>query len=320
MRKALAMCSILIAGAFPLFTYATIPSSQPDYSTSLNGQVTNNFFISPCINNDSLTSAQIKFIKYRLDGKGVAPNARLDVTAYGGPNCTGSNAITNGPTHNAVTVGEFFTDPFSINIVPNGSIKFRADRTGGGFVDPLGSYGSFAGVYYEMLAGVDWTGINATSTPLTALYNQNASTTLLHVGERCADEPNTFATAICSAFVFMFIPSPDIMNNYVQLPTLISQRFPVSWVFAVRSTVLNTSATSSIAMPVYSFNLKNLGLGSTTPIGNMLPNFVAFSSSTILFYFPLSLWNIGQVLIAAGLWLTLGWSIYLTVIRRFTDV
>jgi len=158
----------------------------------------------------------------------------------------------------------------------------------------------------------------ATSSPLWGQYS--ATATIAAMSGSCAQSENFFGEAICAAFAFLFLPNTAVLDRWSQLPTMIQTKFPFSWVNDVQGSITGLTASTTANSPTVSLNLANLGIGSTTPIGNLLPNFEAFSSTTALSYFPAGLWAAGQLLIGAALWLALGWDIYATVRRRHSHV
>jgi len=157
----------------------------------------------------------------------------------------------------------------------------------------------------------------ATSSGLWGAYT--ASSTLDEIGESCAGD-NVLGKAICTSFAYMFVPNPEVVGLWTNLPTTAQTKFPFSWVTDVKNSITGLTASSTANSPTYAYNLADLGLGSTTPLGNMLPNFTAFSSSTALTYMPAGVWAAGQALMAAVLWLALGFDIYATVRRRHAHV
>jgi len=157
----------------------------------------------------------------------------------------------------------------------------------------------------------------ATSTGLFSSFS--ASSTLAAISN-CAGSGNFFGEAICIAFSYLFLPNPQVLDQWVNLPNVAQEKFPFSWVSDVKNSITGLSASSTANSPTYAYNLADLGLGSTTPLGNMLPNFTAFSSSTALTYMPAGVWAAGQALMAAVLWLALGFDIYATVRRRHAHV
>lgn len=147
----------------------------------------------------------------------------------------------------------------------------------------------------------------------------NSTTSLISIADQCDDAGNIFSRGICYAFTYLFVPTPTVLNNYAALPELVTTKFPFSWVSDVQNGI-NDLSTSPVAAPVYSFALADLGIGSTTPIGNLLPNFVGFSTSTVFTYMSPTVWASGQLLISGILWMGLAYDVYATVRRRHSSV
>jgi len=162
---------------------------------------------------------------------------------------------------------------------------------------------SFPLVYGTSTAGI------ATSSPLWNSITFASSTVQCETG-------NIFSSGLCAAGSYLFVPNPQILNSYAGIPTILSQKFPFSWVYGVSSALTGGSGAAAVATSTYSINLANLGIGSTSPMGNILPNFTAFSEASVKTYIPAPVWATFQALIVAGLWLLLGFDIYATVRRR----
>jgi len=159
-----------------------------------------------------------------------------------------------------------------------------------------------------------------TSSALGFLDNSSGTSTVAAIGEQCSQAGNFFSYGICVAFSYLFLPDPTILNQWSAIASTTEAKFPFSWVSEVKSSITGLTASSTSNSPTYTINLHDLGLGSTSPIGNILPNLTAFSSTTVLSYIPAPVWNAGQALIAAVLWLALGFDIYMTVRRRHSTV
>jgi len=119
------------------------------------------------------------------------------------------------------------------------------------------------------------------------------------------DSGNLFSDGICQAFSFIFIPNPEILNGFIALPALAGTKFPFSWIYGVQNEVSTLSASSTSNMIGLQLNLGSLGVGSTTSMGNILPNFEAFGTSTIETYVSPTEWVYFQDWIAFALWLGL---------------
>jgi len=147
----------------------------------------------------------------------------------------------------------------------------------------------------------------------------DATTTLLEI-ERCVDSGNLFSRAICLSFAYLFMPSPEVLNQWSTIPTQTQEKFPFSWVAGVQSSFETAAASSTGNMPLLSMNLHDLNIGSTSPMGNIMPNFVGLSTTTVRTYIPDSVWDAGQLLMQTSLWMALCFDIYATVRRRHAHV
>jgi len=156
------------------------------------------------------------------------------------------------------------------------------------FGDPSGA--SFGDISTSTIAG-------------DSLFGEGASSTLALISERCSGS-NIFAEALCSAFSFMFLPSTETLEAFTGIPEVAAERFPFSWIYGVKSEIESLSVSSTTAMTALAYNYANLGIGSTTPMGNILPNIEVFSKNTIETYISPGLWANFQTLIAAGMWLS----------------
>jgi len=159
-----------------------------------------------------------------------------------------------------------------------------------------------------------------TSTALGYFDDISASSSFDLIGAQCSGSGNIFSYGICTSFAFLFVPSPDVLDDWSDLASTTLSRFPFSWVVGTKTAITGMSASSTSNMAAYSLNLADLGIGSTSPIGNLMPNIVALSTSTIMTYMPAGVWTAAQTLMAASLWLLVGWDIYATIRRRHAHV
>lgn len=91
---------------------------------------------------------------------------------------------------------------------------------------------------------------------------------------------------ICRVGVFLTIPSQESLDAFPALASSTAGRFPFSYIKNVVSVWGSLTASTTANSPTFTYNLANLGLGSTTAMGNILPNATVFSSSTVQAYFP----------------------------------
>jgi len=134
-------------------------------------------------------------------------------------------------------------------------------------------------------------GAYATSTQLAAVCNTG----------------NLLGDGICDAAQYLFVPNPHVLDGFFALPASAAQKFPFSWIYGVQTEFSSLTVASTTAMSSFTFNLGNLGIGSTTSMGNILPNTEVFSKNTIETYISPTLWATFQTLIAAAMWLSFFW-------------
>jgi len=137
-------------------------------------------------------------------------------------------------------------------------------------------------------------------------------------------DPASFATASSTACAFswgfnigncaafLFIPNSSAFQSYSSLPLLIQGKFPFSYLYSMKDTWESLVASSTANSPSIVLNLHDLGIGSTTTMGNILPNFTGFSASTTKEYFPTGTFDLLKALASAALILTLFSDIFFT--------
>jgi len=149
-----------------------------------------------------------------------------------------------------------------------------------------------------------------TSSALGFLDNQTATSTIDQIGEQCSQSGNFFSYGICASFAYLFLPDPAVLNEFAGMASSSAERFPISWFYGVREAFGSASASGTITLDTTSFSLHDLGIGSGTPIGNILPDTEVFSTSTITHFMPAGLWTAIQALMAAALWISLATYIW----------
>jgi len=128
-----------------------------------------------------------------------------------------------------------------------------------------------------------WFGLN---------YNDNVTTVTL--GPSCVvRDPSVCEVSFAGTFdlgecvAYLIVPSScNVIDNYREVPTTLSQRFPFAYIASIANTWSGLTASTTQNAPEFSYQLASVGLGSTTAMGNILPNVVVFSASTTKQYFP----------------------------------
>jgi len=117
---------------------------------------------------------------------------------------------------------------------------------------------------------------------------------------------------LCRVGLFLVIPTSDSLNQFSTLASYTKNRFPFSYIASVTDTWSTLTASSTANAPVYAFPLHDAGIGSTSALGNILPNVTVFSSSTVEQYFPSGMFQLLKTLAGIALVLTLVADIFFT--------
>jgi len=347
MRKLLSVCLFVITlGSFSLGEAATI-YQQPAHTDVINtnfstifglGTGFSGYFadVDVWIRNSSAvtgnaTVACYTDATYSTQCPSTEPlgAGRTVTVTYTIPTTTGGAAVSL-PFQGATTSGARILSPtryYRLNVSNGGTGTLSLY----GITSPNVCLSNCSGSPYIVLtSGINWeqylnsftystTSVTiATTSGLTAFVS--ATATLEAMAGSCAQSGNIFGEALCVAFSYLFLPNPTVLNNWSNLPTEVQEKFPFSWIVGVQGAVTGLTASTTENAPTYDIDLSDLGIGSTTAMGNILPNFTAFSSTTVLGYMPAGVWAAGQALMAAVLWLALGFDIYMTVRRRHAHV
>lgn len=150
-----------------------------------------------------------------------------------------------------------------------------------------GSNNAFYGIISEQLGnptfldgnipGLTDFGISTTSQQQNCANNFATSTFLTQVA-------GDFASGLCNVSVFLFVPGNTAIAQWTNIGNTTAQKFPFSWVYSITTTLQGLTASSTANSPAFAFNLHDLGIGSTSPIGNILPNYDGFSTTSVETY------------------------------------
>jgi len=135
---------------------------------------------------------------------------------------------------------------------------------------------------------------------------------------------DTFSTGTCQVslsgfnlgdcILALFIPNgATIASQYAALPAQAQTKFPFSYMASMAETWSGLVASTTLNAPTYEYKLGDLGIGSTTALGNILPNVVVLSSSTVEYYFPVGLFDTLKALAGIAIILALFFDIFFTV-------
>jgi len=151
-----------------------------------------------------------------------------------------------------------------------------------------------------------------TATSSSLFSGSDATSTLAALAQQCSQQSNAFAEAICVGFSFLFVPAPVTIGQYSNLSPTLQSKFPFSYVVSAVSTWNSLVGSSTANAPKYQYQLGDLGLGSTTPMGNLLPNIDVLSSTTVQSMFPPGMFAALKALASFAIILTLIADIFFT--------
>jgi len=123
----------------------------------------------------------------------------------------------------------------------------------------------------------------------------------------CALSLNPFAESnfqVAECAGYLFIPQSNQFSAYTSFKDTLMTKFPFSYFASAKGTWDSLQAGTANASPTYSFALHDAGIGSTTSIGNFLPNATVFSASTTKQYFPGNTFDLLKALASIAIWLT----------------
>lgn len=346
MKKALLLFVIIVMGAFFIpntsnalqlidsqINFHLNADFQPPYNTSFwLGQAPSNFILTNVSLSLIATSSDINvFVRYTcFDRQASSPPLVLGDFCNATPfNVYSDTVLVVGglPEDNYTFTFSATTTPlisgkwYLLEIFGENAVNKHLTVFGGSeqFLDQCVvdgvSYCSSAGVApffvynAEFGFGITAQGI-ATSSGLFS--GQTATTTLDALAEQCSQMGNIFSEGMCVAFSFLFVPSEKSMGQFSKLTNLISIKFPFSYINSVAETWKGLQATTSSAVPTFSYGLGSLGIGSTTAMGNILPDFDVLSASTMQYWLPATAWDPLKALVAIAIILVLISDIYFT--------
>jgi len=138
--------------------------------------------------------------------------------------------------------------------------------------------------------------IHSVNRPATTVFGLNTQDNVTTINFGSATQTQ-FASTSCQisfagsfnlsdCFGYIFIPGSNIFQNYSSLVPQLMGKYPFAYITSIQATWNGLVASSTDNAPTYNYNFHDLGIGSTTSLGNILPNEVVFSASTSKHYFP----------------------------------
>jgi len=187
-----------------------------------------------------------------------------------------------------------FTQSTSVTLPAGGTWKMGVLIGDGGLDDP-----SYPTTYIDALDGHIFSAVfeDNVSHPVFGPAYQEFS------AESCQlDWDLDFNVSDCVGY--LLIPGQNMFSPYAALRDTLATKFPFSYFFSMADTWQALTATGG-TLGAVSFDYADSGIGSTTPMGNILPNVEVFSQATITTYLPDEILDVFKLLMSAVLWLGL---------------
>jgi len=127
---------------------------------------------------------------------------------------------------------------------------------------------------------------------------------------------NDFGNAMCQALGYLFVPTPESLQQYEDIPALLQNDVPFSYYFDVQSIWQNSVASTTDNFAKFSIDFTSIDFASSTPMGHILPSgSVDFLSSTTMSkYLPAGMHSTLFTLMRAAIWVTLMLVVYRRIV------
>jgi len=94
-----------------------------------------------------------------------------------------------------------------------------------------------------------------------------------------------FPNAMCQVAGYLFIPTPESLQQFGQLQPILQQKIPFSYMYGVGGIFTGLTASTTENLPTMGISMPVMG--TTTPLGNVIPTHIEFfSTTTISKYYP----------------------------------
>lgn len=144
----------------------------------------------------------------------------------------------------------------------------------------------------------------------SSLWGGLSTTSIQALSVQCDYGYNVLASGLCQAIAYLFTPNPNVFTNYNNVVTSGADKFPFSWYYSLRTGLATLNASTTNNMVDLRYNFANLGIGSTTPMGNIMPNVTVFSTSTVTNYVGATNWALFYSMMIAAEWLAFAYYLY----------
>jgi len=125
----------------------------------------------------------------------------------------------------------------------------------------------------------------------------------------------TIMNGLCVVGTYLFIPNQSSLSQFGALSSSTQDKIPFSYFYQLGAIYDNLIATTSPTFIDVELPLHSIGIGSSTALGNFLPNVNAFSTTTIGTYIPDSTRSVLRTLMSSVIWLLFAYYAYGVVTR-----
>jgi len=127
------------------------------------------------------------------------------------------------------------------------------------------------------------------------------------------------ANGLCQAIGYLFVPTPASTQQYADLSRYTQTRIPFSYFYQLDTLYGNLIATTSPTFISVELPFSSLGIGSSTSLGNFLPDVDAFSTSTLSTYLSDPVRGSLRFLMSSAVWLLFAYYAYGVVTRMMSN-
>jgi len=117
---------------------------------------------------------------------------------------------------------------------------------------------------------------------------------------------------ISYSFCYLFLPSQAVITQFSGLQSTVAQKAPFSYISEFYNAYQGLTVATG-TMPAVEINLQGSGYGSTSLMGNILPDIV-FNKDSVTHYISNDVYNIFMALQALAFYLSAGFYIYRKVV------
>jgi len=125
---------------------------------------------------------------------------------------------------------------------------------------------------------------------------------------------STISNGFCIALGYLFVPTPDSINQFGDLGLQLQGRIPFSYFYDIQNS-FNSQTASSSSMQSLSISLPDIS--SSTPLGSLYPtNIGILSTTTIDKYLPNNIRVSMLFLASAAIWVSVGFMLYRRIVPK----